>query len=486
MKINKYIIGLLSATLLFSSCKKFVDVNQNPNAPTDVPPSLLLPTTQVGIANASSGELGRAASVLVQHNAGIGSQQFSFDQFVLDGLGNNSWDYELFIGSINNLVIMINKTQATSPAYAGIAKIQMAYAFSLLTDLWGDVPYSQGGQGLLFPQPRYDKQQDIYEGNTGLGITSLFDMVRNGIADLGKTTVLAPSAADDMIYKGDLLKWKRAGYSLMLKLANTISVVNPTLAKTVTTEVITANNYINANNLDFEVPFGTATGSQSYHYAFNVVNRPLDQMLSTRFVTLVRGLNDTVRLGKLYTKPGGLFVSTNNGAAAPTGASTAALRSVFSSYIVGTAGEAPVRMLTNFQSNLNLAENIVRLGITGNADSLYKAGIRAHMTKIGMTTTEIATYFTDNPLAVTLTGTTANQLQQIVTQKYIAYTGMEIEAYNDYRRTGIPTLALPLVTQGDNPSVIPKRYPYVSSELSSNPNAPNPRTKTDVKVWWGL
>ncbi|MDB5202024.1 MAG: hypothetical protein JWQ27_1433 [Ferruginibacter sp.] len=485
MKRNKYIIGILSLSLFLGSCKKFMDVNENPNSPTDVPPALLLPTTQVGMANASSGELNRAASVLIQHNAGIASQQFSYDQFVLDGLGNNSWDYELFVGTINNLQIIIDKTSATSPAYSGIAKIQMAYAYSLLTDLWGDVPYSQAGQGTKFPQPRYDKQEDIYQGNTGLGITSIFDLVRAGIADLAKPSILVPGNADDMIYKGDLTKWRRAAYSMLLKFANTVSVINPTLAATVTNEVTAANNYINNNSLDMEVPFGTATGSQNYHYAFNIINRSTDQMLSTRYLTLSRSLNDTLRLSKLYTKPGGQFVSTNNGAAAPAG-TTPATRSVFNTYINGAAGEASIKILTNFQTNLNLAENIVRLNLPGNADSLYKAGITAHMTKIGMTTAEITNYFTTNPTIVTLSGTQANKLQQIVTQKYIAFTGMDIEAYNDYRRTGIPTLALPLVTAGDNPSVIPKRYPYVASELSSNPNTPNPRTKTDVKVWWGL
>jgi hypothetical protein len=87
---------------------------------------------------------------------------------------------------------------------------------------------------------------------------------------------------------------------------------------------------------------------------------------------------------------------------------------------------------------------------------------------------------------VTLTGTTEQKRQQIITQKYIAWVGNAIEAYNDYRRTGYPSLTLPLNTTGDNPNVIPKRLPYTPNELTRNPNAPNPRPKTDVKVWWAL
>jgi hypothetical protein len=92
----------------------------------------------------------------------------------------------------------------------------------MATDLWGDVPYSQAGQGLLFPQPRFDKQEDIYQGSASLGIQSLFDLVKEGMADLDKPSTFRP-ANDDLIYKGDVAKWKRAGNSLLLKFALQIS-----------------------------------------------------------------------------------------------------------------------------------------------------------------------------------------------------------------------------------------------------------------------
>ena len=103
-----------------------------------------------------------------------------------------------------------------------------------------------------------------------------------------------------------------------------------------------------------------------------------------------------------------------------------------------------------------------------------------------MTVAEIDNYFNTNPGVVTLSGTTAEKRQQVLTQKYIAWVGNAIEAYNDFRRTGFPPLPLPQNTTGDNPNVIPKRMPYTPNELARNPNAPNPRPKTDVKVWWAL
>jgi len=126
----------------------------------------------------------------------------------------------------------------------------------------------------------------------------------------------------------------------------------------------------------------------------------------------------------------------------------------------------PCRLLTYFQVNFILAEATVVLGTTGNANTYYQAGITASMQKVGMTAAEIADYFATNPTVVTLSGTTAQQQQQIITQKYLAWIGNGIEAYNDYRRTGYPVLALVNNPLGDNPAVIPTRLPYTNQELS--------------------
>jgi hypothetical protein len=466
-----------------------VDVNQNPNNPLTVPPATLLPTTTIGMAFANANALNTVASLLVQYNAGSANQAANnYDIFDIDNQLDNQWSFEIYGGSgtLNNLQILIEENQEKNPAYAGIAKLQKAYVISLATDLWGDVPYSQAGQGLKFPQPRFEKQEDIYQGNATLGIQSLFDLVKEGIADLDKPANVFKPGADDLAYKGDLAKWKRAGNTLLLKFAMQISNKNPTLAKSTIESVITGNNYINANNLDLEVPFGTTSGNQNPLYAFSFVNRTSDLMLSTRFLNLMRNLNDTVRLAKFYTKPTGNFVSIVNGSAQTVTPPPLATRSRYNTYVVGATGEAPVRLLTNFQSQFILAEAALILGTPGNANTHYQAGIRASMQKVGMTTAEIDNYFATNPTVVTLAGTTQQRREQILTQKYIAWVGNAIEAYNDWRRTGIPTLSLPLNTTGDNPAVIPQRMPYTPNELTRNPNAPNPRPKTDVKVWWAL
>ena len=477
--MKKFII-IFGTIALFTSCKKYLDVNNTPNNPLSVPPTTLLPTTTMAIAFANGNDLDRATSALVQHIAGVANQTAAYDVYNLDGAFDNQWNFEIYNGAINNLQLLIDQYSATSPAYSGVAKLEMAYAFSLATDLWGDVPYSQAGQGLKFETPVFDKVQDIYQGNAT--IKSLFDLVKDGMADLDKTSQFKPGAKDDVVYQGDLTKWKRMGNTLLLKFAIMLSNTNPALAKSTIQSVLTGNNYIISNAQDFEVPFGTTVGNQNPLYTFNNVNRTGDQMLSLRLLNLMKSMNDTVRLAKFFTKPGGVFTGFDNGstAAAPALGS----RSKYNTYLVGVSGEAPIRLLTNFQVQFILAEAALVLGTPGDPNALYQAGITANMQKIGMTAAEITTYFTANPTIVTLTGTTEQKLQQIITQKYIAWIGNGIEAYDDYRRTGYPVLTLVNNAQGDNPNVIPTRLPYTPAELARNPNAPNPRPKTDVKLWW--
>ncbi|EHQ28369.1 SusD/RagB family nutrient-binding outer membrane lipoprotein [Mucilaginibacter paludis] len=484
MKI-KGIIGMIAASaVIATSCNKYVDVNQNPNSPTTVSPTVQLPNTEIAIAFANSNDLDRATEVMMQHNASIANQVAGYDIYNLRGNFDNQWDFEIYNGAVSSCANLIKQTQSTNSAFAGIAKIELAYAFSLATDLWGDVPYSQAGQGLTFIQPRFDAQQDIYQGNTALGITSLFDLVKSGIADLKANTGALKPGNEDFVYKGDLTKWIRAGNTMLLKFAMQISNVNPTLSQSTISAVIADNNYINSTSQDLEVPFGSSVGNYNPLYSFNNVNRTGDQMLSTRFLTLMNNLKDP-RLGKFYTSPNGVFTSFDNGASAAIAAPAAATRSKYNVYLTGASGEAPIRILTNYQRAFILAEAALLYPSLGlNAQALYVEGITASMLKTGIAQADVTAYLAANPTVATLSGTTDQMRIQIITQKYIAFTGNGIEAYNDYRRTGYPALALALNAQGDDPNSIPKRFPYTNNEIQRNTNVPKPQPLTSVKVWW--
>lgn len=496
---------VLTAIVAAAGCKSFLDVNVSANSPVSVPPATQLPTIIIGSGFVAANTLGRDASLFMQQYAGINNQPATEDRYAISGNYDNEWQGDLYTNNLNGSQTLIANTQATSPAYSGIAKLIKAYNFSLVTDLWGDIPYSQALKGLDVIHPTVDKQQDIYEGANG--VQSLFDLVREGLADLDKTSALTPGA-DDLVYNGNLAKWKKVGNMLLLKFACTISYKDQALATKVINEVLAkgANGSaaIADNGDDFQVPFGTSVGNTNPFYSYNITNRPDDQMASTRLLDSLAAYNDP-RIAKYFTTtPGyatptettsfGLFTGYNNGnnvAVPPRPVLPGTVmtdytktgRSVYNTYILGAAGEAPVRLLTNFQRDFILAEMALKLGTAGDANALYQDGIRQSMLKTGLSTADVTAYFAANPNIVTLRGSNNFKISQIIRQKWFAQVGMGIESWNDYRRTGFPRLQ-PALNVVFTPN-IPQRLLYPPSEVAANgPNLPTTGVNVADKVWW--
>jgi hypothetical protein len=204
-----------------------------------------------------------------------------------------------------------------------------------------------------------------------------------------------------------------------------------------------------------------------------------DMMVSTGYVNLLTGLADP-RLDILVTKPTGTFVTYQNGFRGTL--APAANRSRWSDVVTGAGGIGPIQLITSSQTAFMLAEATLTLGVTVpgmTTQELYDLGITLSMTKSGITT-GVQTYLD----AVVLTGTTEEQLAQIITQKYIAQTGNGLEAWNDYRRTGYPAFAEHLNAVGID-GTRPKRAQYIDQEIQRNPNF-TPFVPANVRVWWDI
>lgn len=493
-------LGVLSV----AGCNQdeFLGNNISPNSPSTVPAGVILANIEAHTAFTVANEIGRITELFMQHTAGIANQPATYDSYNITGILDNEWQFDIFAGTLQDTQKMIELTQETSPAYAGIGKIMQAYNFAMTTDLWGDIPYSEALQGDndLF-QPRFDKQEDIYKGNESLKIRSLFDLVKDGLADLDKMSALTPGTSADLIYGNPsaavvVAKWKQAGNTLLLKMANTVSRRDPALAKKIIDEVLLRNVYIKSNADDLEFKFGTAVGSFNPFFAYNF-NRPGDQLISRRIIDSMAVRTDP-RLPQFFTTtpanagatvtPFGNFTGYNNtdNVAPPV----AANRSRYGTYILGTGGEAPVRMLTNFQRAFILAESALTLKTAGDAQALYQEGIRASMTKAGVSAADVTAYFAApaNSKWITLRGTDEQKLNQIITQKWIAFVGMGYEAYNDYRRTGYPRLAtVPFPSSQSPDGRIPVRFLYPNSESNANTKQiPNPLPQVNARVWWDI
>src|SRR5688572_10652990 len=264
-----------------TGCKKFLDVNKNLNDPTAVPVSLLLSNVERNIAsNVALGTgLGNTMAIYTHQVTGrVGADRY--------GAGSAGWGG--LYGAITNLnVIIAQGTEETRYAYVGIAKILKAYTYSILVDVYGDVPFSEFDKfadGIT--QPKFDKGKDIYP--------QLLAMIDEGIADINNPAPNASKpAADDYIYKGDLTKWKKAANTIKLKLYTQVRLVQD-VKTAVTALLATPANLINSQAENFMMPYGPFGTTDDRHPAFGDYNATQrgGQLFSPWLFEIMKGKKD--------------------------------------------------------------------------------------------------------------------------------------------------------------------------------------------------
>ncbi|HEX2899977.1 MAG TPA: SusD/RagB family nutrient-binding outer membrane lipoprotein, partial [Bacteroidia bacterium] len=204
MKMLKYIhIALLLCLVAFTtSCEKyFDDVNVDPNRPSDVPPSVLLPSAQAFYAYGVGGDVSRFTSLFLGQLSGIDRQFATYQIYsVTETDTDNWWKFNHYGGAMFDLHDIIERAEAGDmPQYAGAAKILMAYGLMVATDMLGDVPYDEAFQGTDNLTPAYNTQEECY--------AIIQTLLTDGKADLAETGDGAVPGTDDFIYGGDATRW---------------------------------------------------------------------------------------------------------------------------------------------------------------------------------------------------------------------------------------------------------------------------------------
>lgn len=496
-KILNKILVIGGLSLVLTGCKRSLDVNESPNNLTQAPLQTVLTniTTNVGFLGGS--DMHRFTSLWAQQFAGQGAggtQTLEYERYNLQSSDvNNLWStcYSTILMDCEYVIA----NGSSSPWYTGIAKIVKAWTYQNLVDLWGDVPFSEATLGTANRIPKYDDDAAIYP--------QLITLIDQGIAELNATTSALNPGSNETIYGGNRARWIRFANTLKLRIFLHYSEIDAARAKAGIDALVNANaTFISSNAESFQMFFVDAANAQNPIHQFEP--RRLDQFFPNRFLVNMMNTKVDPRRPFYFTPfpytatpgPTSTYVGVTPGdpqsinysrmhtylrgaLKVPALASNAAgaVTSVAANHTAYT-GAAPIRILTFAEYNFIRAEAALRFGSPGSAQSFFEAGIRASMQDAGVAAADVNSYVAANG---TLTGTNAQQLRQIIEEKYVALYGVAVEPWSDWRRTGFPLLSA--VPNAMIPGGVPTIFWYPQSEINSNPNCKQ-KANLFQRVFW--
>ena len=475
----------LAGTLSISSCtKEFDDINTNPNSPTTIGAQYLLPSGIESSVDRYWGHRTRferinidAAELYVQHFTRNIYSNEGDNYEVSPALVANNWK-GLYNDALLNFqrIIIQSGADGISPNtnYEGVALVMRSWVFSLLTDMYGAIPYSEalaGTSGSPVYTPKYDPMEQVYAG-----LLNDLKMANEKLA------VGGPAIAGDILYSGDILKWKKFANSLRLRLANRQAAKKPAESKAIMAEILAdAAKYpiftSNADNATLKCT--TVLPSNNEWNQVMVQDGRTDWNISSTLADKMNALGDTRITVFANPNKDGKYQGHPNGLPDAVATGYLATSSTIGSYFL--KADAPEVIMTFSELNLILAEAAFDGDITGDAKSYFEKGISASFTQYGLTVP--STYF------ATVGAVTKAKIME---QKWIALFGQGIEAWIEKRRTGLPVFpAADSRAVFVNDGVLPTRFTYPNSEFSLNQANVEAGVKLNgsandmkTKLWW--
>lgn len=470
----KWMLAVVAASLLATGCRKIDDLQKNPNVSDQASPKLLLTGIEYDMYdNAWDGYsyAHRMAQFFVLNFDYYGNQSYAW----------GAADYNLYttLRNVDRLEIEAGKQGANlvTANYKAIAKFMRGWAYSRMTSRMGDIPMSDAmnaSKGVYYP--KYDKQKDVFkkcltwldEANTQL----------DSIAKINPATAVD----GDIFYGGDLSKWRKAVNALSLRILIALSkkegdaeldikgrfnaiVSNPAKYPLMVDNHDNLQMTYNGTDKSNNFPL-FPTGGQFY-----VTRAPI----CATWLDLLTAVKDA-RVFKIAQPAAGIADDPLDPFARYKGAKTGDIQSVVQdqtnagkyaslnqSYWLKDANGIPCIQLSVSETLFNVAEGINRGWATGDAAASYKKAIELSSEFYGVTQDPL---FWTQP-AVAYKGNNAAGLQQILTQKYVAFFGNSgYEAYYNYRRTGVPVFNIG--PSNENGGLIPVRFSYPQSEYTNN------------------
>ena len=459
---------VLLLTVFVSACTDGFDaVNTNPNQPTEVGSEALVPSAIRSSVNAHV-----TMSYLVGNNIGqisaktlriqVDSYQWnSFNNFVWSPLYESLRDVE----SLHGVAVEEGNTAAQ-----GVALVLRAWIYSILTDAYGDIPYSEAigaDEDVLFP--KYDTQEEIYLGTNGI------------IATLNEAASLLSSTTStlngDILYEGDVKKWEKLANALQLRLWLRVSDKVPSQAASALQALVNQGNLMSGVSDGGLLTY--LETSPNIYPTFQLKVGDFDAVaISARAVDSLSNWNDP-RL-EIYARPANAPVASGdeprylgyvNGAL--EGGNTSLLGYRYYNYAghPTSATRAKGIIMTHAEQEFILAEAAQRGMISTNAKTHYDAGVISSMLQYnaealfpytsvnGVTFNTPADYLAQSSVDFE---SADDRLERIASQKWVAMFFTGLEPWFDWRRTGRPAMEPTL--NNINNDVVPVRFRYPGDE----------------------
>ncbi|SOD97560.1 SusD/RagB family nutrient-binding outer membrane lipoprotein [Spirosoma fluviale] len=509
MKKRLIALTLVIGSLQVSCTDNFDAINTDPTraSATIFDPNLLLPSTQFNHVSAMAGYSGPIlfqsmwVQIFASTSSGAANYYSNADKYVISSNTNSylssTWNGNYGAASYAYEMEQLTKDKPALANLNNIAKIMQVQCLAAISDTYGDLPYSQALQAKASGTtlPVYDTQESAYK--------AMLAKLETATAALSPATLLPTN--DAFPYKGDITKWKKYGYSLMLKMAMRLTKADPTTAKTYVEKAVTGgvftsvddDAYVRADNAN---GYGNGNGGAlstladiyqvrwsktmiDYLKATNdprlsvVAEVPADGLAANQSIAAPGNTTPAAQLGlpNGYDLNGGATdISKSPGY--PGGTGSGADATPIGKYSRPTQvlrdRNAPLFVLTYAEVELLLAEAVTRgFSVGGTAAGHYKNGVVAGilaLSRYGAAATissAVATAYADaNPLVP------ANALKQI-NEQYWATTGLLLnfsEAWNNWKRSGFPVLTPVNYVGNFSNGAIPRRQPYPTGEATLN------------------
>ncbi|SEB78242.1 Starch-binding associating with outer membrane [Tenacibaculum sp. MAR_2009_124] len=477
--MKKYIISAICLMIAFTSCEVDESLNIDTKSPSTVPASGLFTN---GVRNLfdlmnSTSVNNNVFRLYAQYFAQTTYPDESQYNQVTRNIGGSIWNtlYRDVLQDLKGAKELLAKEasidatlQTDLPNKLGIINFVEVYAYSILVDTFGNIPYTEALDPLN-PTPAYDDAETIY--------TDLLTRLDDAISKIG--TGAGFSSAQDPIYQGDVNKWKKAAISLKLRLAMRIADSNPALSQQKAEEAASAGPIL-SNNDNFGIKYLSSAPNTNPLWVALVQSGRNDFVAANTLVDAMNPLNDP-RLSSYYEMLSGIYTGGTYGSANSPGGASAISNLMKQPDLVGN-------IITAAEVNFLLAEAAARSYTVSNTiEEYYNAGITTSILEWEKSAAEATAYLTQASVAYTTAA--GDWKQKIATQKWIAMYNNGFEGWTTWRVFDQPTLNIPAgMTSAD----IPTRFLYPVSEAtlngaqySSASSAIGGDTKTN-KLFWDI